>query len=101
MATRGDVEALIDKTLGVVLALERENERLSWRLLRSRGARADHQTEGGIRQCLLEPEGAPLAMNHTKFDPDYVFSHHAASRAASQPPRRLGREHAAPRAAPP
>jgi hypothetical protein len=45
MATRGDVAALIDKTLGVVLALERENERLSWRLLRALRYRFGRQSE--------------------------------------------------------
>lgn len=45
MAARGDVSALIDKTLGVVLSLERENERLSWRLLRALRYRFGRQTE--------------------------------------------------------
>lgn len=45
MAKRGDVSALIDKSLGLVLQLERENERLSWRLLRATRYRFGRKTE--------------------------------------------------------
>ena len=54
MATRGDVAALIDKTLGVVLDLERENERLSWRLLRAIRYRFGRQTEKLSREELAQ-----------------------------------------------
>jgi transposase len=45
MAKRGDVAAVIDKSLSLVLQLERENERLSWRLLRATRYRFGRQTE--------------------------------------------------------
>jgi transposase len=54
MATQGDVAALIDKTLGVVLALERENERLSWRLLRALRYRFGRQSEKLSREELAQ-----------------------------------------------
>jgi len=54
MATRGDVAALIDKTLGVVLELERENERLSWRLLRALRYRFGRQSEKLSREELAQ-----------------------------------------------
>jgi transposase len=54
MATGGDVAALIDKTLGVVLDLERENERLSWRLLRALRYRFGRQSEKLSREELAQ-----------------------------------------------
>jgi transposase len=54
MAARGDLAAAIDKTIGVVLELERENERLSWRLLRALRYRFGAQTEKLSREELAQ-----------------------------------------------
>lgn len=45
MAASGNIEGAIDKMMGMVLDLERENERVSWRLLRAIRYRFGRNTE--------------------------------------------------------
>ena len=45
MAARGDFASAIDKMMGIVLSLEQENERISWRLLRALRYRFGRNTE--------------------------------------------------------
>jgi len=45
MAARGDFASAIDKMMGIVLSLEQENERISWRLLRTLRYRFGRNTE--------------------------------------------------------
>ena len=45
MAARGNIANAIDKMMGIVLSLEQENERMSWRLLRALRYRFGRNTE--------------------------------------------------------
>jgi hypothetical protein len=45
LATAGDITAVVDKALGLVVDLERENDRLAWRLLRAIRYRFGRQSE--------------------------------------------------------
>jgi transposase len=73
MAATGDFSSAIDKMMGVVSDLERENERISWRLLRALRYRFGRNTEklapGELKQLYLAlggdaaaptPAGGPL-----------------------------------------
>jgi transposase len=57
MAAAGDIAKAIDKMMGIVSELERENERISWRLLRALRYRFGRSTEklnsGELKQLCL------------------------------------------------
>jgi hypothetical protein len=68
MAAHGDVSTVIDKSLRLVLELERENERLAWRLLRATRYRFGRSTEKLSKEELAQfclSLGATEAEAHT------------------------------------
>lgn len=70
MATMGNFDSAIDKMMGVVSELERENERISWRLLRAMRYRFGRNTEklapGELGQLYLALGGDASAPTPTE-----------------------------------
>jgi transposase len=70
MAAQGNIANAIDKMMGIVLGLEQENERMSWRLLRAMRYRFGRNTEklapGELKQLFLALGGDVAAPTPTE-----------------------------------
>jgi hypothetical protein len=84
MLSAGDGAAVIDKTLSLVLGLERENERLAWRLLRAMRYRFGRSTEKLSREELAQ---LFLALGGTEAEAQAQTEAHGDLAIPAPPPR--------------
>jgi len=80
MAAQGNIANAIDKMMGIVLSLEQENERMSWRLLRALRYRFGRNTEK------LAP--AELKQLYLALGGDAAARYRRMARLCRFPPRR-------------